>query len=142
MSSNIRRFKPSFQYNWINIRTNNIFIDNIKVTGRTFSDQTGRFVCPSVSGNNYVFIVYDYDSNSIHAVPIATRKKEHIVAAFQKIVKKLTHKGLKPQLYKLNNEISQLMTTYIENEQITGKTMTRTLCFDHITTATTPLPNL
>jgi len=25
---------------------------------------------------------------------------------------------------------------------ITGKTMTRIICFDHITTATTPLPNL
>ena len=24
---------------------------------------------------------------------------------------------------------------------ITGKTMTRIICFDHITTATTPLPN-
>ena len=31
----------------INIRTNNIFIDNIEVTGHTFSDQIGRFVCPS-----------------------------------------------------------------------------------------------
>ena len=25
---------------------------------------------------------------------------------------------------------------------ITGKTMTRIICFDHITTATTPFPNL
>ena len=70
------------------IRTYNIFIENIEITGRTFSDQAGRFVCPSISGNNYVFVVYDYDGNSIHALPIATRKKEHIVAAFQKIVKK------------------------------------------------------
>ena len=31
---------------------------------------------------------------------------------------KLTHKGLKPQLHKLDNEISQLMTTYMENEQM------------------------
>ena len=99
-------------------RTNNIFIENIEITGRTFSDQTGGFVCPSISGNNYVFIVYDFDSNSIHALPIPTRKKEHIVAAFQKIVKRLTLKGLKPQLHKLDNEISQLMTTYMEKEQI------------------------
>jgi len=28
------------------------------------------------------------------------------------------------------------------NGSITGKTMTRIICFDHITTATTPLPNL
>ena len=100
------------------VRTNNIFIDNIEITGRTFSDQTGRFVCPSISGNNYVFVVYDYDSNSIHALPIPTRKKEHIVAAFQKIVKKLTLKGLKPQLHKLDNEVSQLMKNYMESHQI------------------------
>ena len=61
------------------IRNNNIFIENIEITGRTFSDQTGRFVCPSISGNNHVFAVYDYDSNFIHALPIPTRKKEHIL---------------------------------------------------------------
>ena len=36
-------------------------------------------------------------------------------------------------------------TSYIKNDthgSITGKTMTRITCFDHITTATTPLPNL
>ena len=100
------------------VRTNNIFIDNIEITGRTFSDQTGRFVCPSISGNNYVFVLYDFDSNSIHALPIPTRKKEHIVSAFQKIVKRLTLKGFKPQLHKLDNETSQLMSTYMDNEQI------------------------
>ena len=100
------------------VRTNNIFIDNIEITGRTFSDQTGRFVCPSISGNNYVFVVYDYDSNSIHALPIPTRKKEHILAAFQKIVKRLILKGLKPQLHKLDNEVSHLMKNYMESQQI------------------------
>ena len=91
---------------------------HIEITGRTFSDQTGRFVCPSTSGNNYVYVVYDYDSNSIHALPIPTRKKEHILAAFQKIVKRLILKGLKPQLHKLDNEVTHLMKNYMESQQI------------------------
>jgi len=39
-------------------------------TGKIFTDQTGRFVIPSSTGNTQIFILYDYDSNSIHAEPI------------------------------------------------------------------------
>ena len=49
------------------LRTNNVFVCTQEITGTAFSDQTGKFVCPSTSGNNYVFILYDYDRNTIHA---------------------------------------------------------------------------
>ena len=41
----------------------------IETTGKTFSDQTGRFVLPSSLGSNYVFLLYVYDSNSIQHPP-------------------------------------------------------------------------
>ena len=40
-------------------------IVNIPTKGKTYTDQTGRFPCQSSRGNNYVFICYDYDANTI-----------------------------------------------------------------------------
>ena len=39
-------------------------------TGRTYVDQTGKFPCTSSSCNNYVMVLYDYDSNAILMEPI------------------------------------------------------------------------
>ena len=61
------------------------------VTGKTYSDQTGRFLIPSSRGNNYLFILYDYDSNIILAEPIPDRKGPTIKAAFIKIHNLLVH---------------------------------------------------
>jgi hypothetical protein len=35
-------------------------------TGKIFSDLTGRLPVPSSRGNIYIFLLYDYDSNSIN----------------------------------------------------------------------------
>ena len=45
----------------------------IPTTGKIFTDQTGRFPIPSSTGNQYVFLLYDYDSNYIHAIAIKNR---------------------------------------------------------------------
>ena len=39
-------------------------------TRQIHSDQTGRFVVASSTGNNYILVVYDYDSNGILVEPI------------------------------------------------------------------------
>jgi hypothetical protein len=44
-------------------RTNVVYTDCRTITGNIGTDQTGRFVVPSTSGNNYLFILYDYESN-------------------------------------------------------------------------------
>jgi len=41
----------------------------LEPTGQIYTDQTGKFVAPSSTGNNYILILYDYDSNAILAVP-------------------------------------------------------------------------
>jgi hypothetical protein len=53
--------------------THAIFADLHMVTGKVQSDQTGRFATTSLQGNAYLMIVYDYDSNSIHAEPLKSR---------------------------------------------------------------------
>ena len=34
----------------------------MEITGQIYSNQTGCFVAPSNKGNQYLFVMYDYDS--------------------------------------------------------------------------------
>jgi hypothetical protein len=38
-----------------------------QIEGQIYSDQTGRFHVTSSRGNSQIFVLYDYDSNIIHA---------------------------------------------------------------------------
>ncbi|GAX09321.1 hypothetical protein FisN_6Lu323 [Fistulifera solaris] len=80
------------------------FAGIIQPTGQKYSDQTGRFPALSSTGNNYLFVMYDYDSNCIFAEPIASRKAFDILAAFKTVHTTLCRAGLKPRLHRLDNE--------------------------------------
>jgi hypothetical protein len=54
-------------------RTHAVYLASIEATGRLYSDPTGRFLVPSVSGNKYIMVAYDYDSNYIFAEPMLNR---------------------------------------------------------------------
>jgi hypothetical protein len=83
-----------------------------------YSDQTGRFTVPSSSGNTQLFVLYDYDSNSIHAVPMATKSAPDILAAFQQVQQILKRAGLSPKLHRLDNEFSEALKTYLNESDI------------------------
>jgi hypothetical protein len=78
-------------------------------TGQIYTDQTGRFISPSSTGNNYPMILYDYDSNHIFAQPIKNRQGPTIVEAYAILHKRLCTAGLKPRLQRLDNECSKLL---------------------------------
>ena len=71
-------------------------------TGQIHSDQTGKFVVASSAGNNYVLVVYDYNSNSILLAPMRSRTGPCILEAFKIIHTRLVHAGLRPQLHRLD----------------------------------------
>eukprot|EP00978_Attheya_sp_CCMP212_P042956 scaffold271738_cov67-Attheya_sp.AAC.1 len=48
-------------------RTHFLFAAIHDAKGQIFNDQPGRFLVPSSSGNEYFLVLYDYDSNYIHA---------------------------------------------------------------------------
>jgi hypothetical protein len=73
----------------------------------SYSDQTGRFHIPSSRGNNYIFVLYNRDTNSIHAVAIPNRQAANIRDAWEKTHKLLVHQGHPPELHILDNECSQ-----------------------------------
>jgi hypothetical protein len=71
--------------------------------GQIYTNPTGRFLVPSVSGNSYILDVYDYDGNFIHAEPMKDRTKSC---------------GLLPKLQKLDNEALQVLQQYMVEEHI------------------------
>jgi len=87
-------------------------------TGKIFTDQTGRFVIPASTSNTQIFILYDYDSNSIHAEPIKNRTAAEILRAFQVVHQTLTKAGLRPKLQRLDNECSNLLADYMTKQGI------------------------
>ena len=86
--------------------------------GQIYSDQTGRFVVASSTGNNYMMIVYDYDSNAILVEPMRSRTGPCILATFQLIHARLVAAGLRPQLQRLDNECSEALKTFLRDENI------------------------
>jgi Reverse transcriptase (RNA-dependent DNA polymerase) len=87
-------------------------------TGQIYTDQTGRFVTPSSTGNNYLMVLYDYDSNSILAEPTKNKTAEAILAAYKTLHARLCAAGLRPKLQRLDNECSTLLKQFMTAEGV------------------------
>ena len=112
---------PNYVFNATSIkpeRTHNVYATCFSATGKIFTDQTRPFLLQSVSGNKYVFVLYDYDSNFIATVAIPARTKEHLVRAYRSVVTLLQRRGLCPRLQRLDNEISNLMRSEMDHHNI------------------------
>jgi hypothetical protein len=100
------------------IKTQFVYAATIDV-GQIYTNQTGRFPVVSSKGNEYIIILYDYDSTAIFAQPIKDRTAPGVLRAFQVMEQALVARGLKPKLMKLDNEASKLLNTYIHQQNIT-----------------------
>jgi len=87
-------------------------------TGKIFTDQTGTFIIPSSTGNTQMFILYDYDSNSIHAEPIKNQTAPEILCAFKIVHATLTNAGLRQKIKRLDNECSTMLAEYMKKQGI------------------------
>lgn len=92
-----------------------------ELTGVISSDQTGGFPLTSRRGNKYTLIIYNYDSNSIYAVPIPSRHQEHLVCAYEIVYGELHAVGIVPVLHKLDNEVSKLAIQFMEKNKMRYK---------------------
>jgi hypothetical protein len=102
-----------------NARTHQCFAAVFEpAAGQIHSDQTGKFIVASSAGNNYVLVVYDYDSNSILVAPMRSRTGPCILTAFQGIHARLVAAGLRPQLHRLDNECSAALKTFLRESDI------------------------
>ena len=99
-------------------RDRDTYLACLPITGQVFPDQTGRFPISSASGNQYLFILYDFDSNHIFAVPIQNRTKHQLLLALQTIYGQLEKAGLKPKHQRMDNEISDLVSKYLHSKNV------------------------
>jgi hypothetical protein len=98
--------------------TNMCFASIIAPTGQIYTDQTGKFILPSSTGNNYIMILYDYDSNFIFIQPFHNRTASCLLAAYQKLHQRLCQAGLLPKLQRLDYECSTLLKDFLDAEDI------------------------
>ena len=87
-------------------------------TGQMYMDLTGKFVAPSSSGNNYIMIIYNYDSNTILAIPLKNYKSESILATYKTGHTRLCAAGLQPKLQCLDNEALHALQDYLTTESV------------------------
>jgi hypothetical protein len=99
-------------------KTNYVYADCKTITGKIFTDQSGKLLIPSSSGMNYVMVLYDFDSNLIWATAMPTKTKHQILKAYTTITNLLSSRGLKPQLQRLDNECSNLLKDYMTNNDV------------------------
>jgi hypothetical protein len=88
-------------------------------TGQIYIDQTGKFLSATSSAATQLFVLYDFNSDSIHAVPISTRNGPDIIKAFKSIHNTIVKAGLRPQLRRLDNEVSHELQQYTSDQDIT-----------------------
>jgi hypothetical protein len=99
-------------------KTHECYVATFEPTGQIFTDQTGRFVTPSSNGNNYLMIMYDYDSNHIFAEPFPNRIAACILGAYKTMYARLCRAGLRPLLQCLDNECSEPLNRFMTDENI------------------------
>jgi hypothetical protein len=99
-------------------RSHHCYATIMEPTSQIYTDQTGKFITPSSNGNNYLMIVYDYDSNHIFAEPFKTRTALSILKAYKTVHTRLYTAGLWPKLQRLDNECSNILKEYLRAEAI------------------------
>jgi hypothetical protein len=85
---------------------------------KSYSDQTGQFPVLSSSGNHYLFVLYNQDTNYIHAVAIPNRKAATLRDAWETTHKLLIQQGHPPDLHILDNECSQELKSAFQKYNI------------------------
>ena len=94
-------------------KSNLIFSSCFQATCEIYGDPTGRFVTPLISGNEYILVVYNYDSNTIHVEVFQSRQTVHIIDGYKKILEDLSAHDISPILFTIYNEISTALVNFI-----------------------------
>jgi hypothetical protein len=89
-------------------------IHQSKVKGLVSYDLPGRFPFTSNKGNNYIFVMYDFDTNSIIGKPIKSQDADQLVFGYQHCYDELREGNVIPILHQLDNEVNDLLFAAIK----------------------------
>jgi hypothetical protein len=90
-------------------RSHSCFVSTVEITGQICTDQTGKFITPSSTGNNCLLVLCNHDSNAILAAPMKSRHATAILNAHKSVHAQSCKAGLRPQLQRLDNECSEIL---------------------------------
>ena len=97
--------QPNFQLNYI-VKNDQTKTELTPLKGKAFADRTGQFPHKSSRGNQYLFVLFDYDTNAILFKPLKMRQSKEITNTYTKCYAKLAKTLTTPKLYVLDNECS------------------------------------
>lgn len=99
-------------------RTNIVLTKISDHSGHNFVDGTGRFPVPSSQGNQYVLVMYSWDSNYIHHELMKNRSAVELTAAYKRGITFYATHGFKPSFQRIDNEAPQVLLDFMRQEDI------------------------
>jgi hypothetical protein len=78
-----------------------------------FLDQTGQFPTCLKSGNKYIMVLVEIDSNAILVEPMKNRKDAEMIRAYNALLLQLKRAGIIPKKYVLDNKVLENMKNHI-----------------------------
>ena len=102
-------------------KTNECFysITKIDSNDKTYIDLAGRFPHQSSRDNNYILVLYNYDSNTILVQALKNRESNTILNAWRSIQERLKMGGVTSKHYVMDNEFSKDLKNTLLAENIT-----------------------
>ena len=84
-----------------------------------YTDLTGQFPYQSLRGNNYVFVAYNSDQNTILVEPMPNREADIIISCWKKCYNSLINNGVVTTHYIFDIKCSTEFKHALKNEQVT-----------------------
>ena len=111
--------KPFEEYDTTELqgkKKKDVYIKVYNVRETIFSDQTGKFPTRSKSGNKYIMVMVEIDSNAILVEPMKSRNDDEMIRAYDVLVTRLQRAGIIPRKHVLDNEVSNNMKEHIRKD--------------------------
>jgi hypothetical protein len=80
-----------------------------------FLDQTGQFPTRLQSGNKYIMVLVEIDSNAILVEPMKSRKDTEMIQAYNALLLRLKRAGIIPKKHVLDKKVLENMKNHICN---------------------------
>ena len=97
-------------------KVRDVFTPIYEVQETIFSNQTGQFPMQSQSGNKYIMVMVEIDSNAILVEPINSQNDHELALAYKVLMTRLQQAGIIPKKHILDNEVSEATKMIIKDK--------------------------
>jgi hypothetical protein len=96
-------------------KVRDIYTTMFDVRKTMFLDQTGQFPMRLQSGNKYIMVLIEINSNAILVEPMKSRKDAKMIRAYNALLLQLKRAGIIPKKHVLDNKVLETMKNHIHN---------------------------